>query len=140
MGHGGARAGAGRPKKPLTEHWLRGTWKEDRHGERPRHVHAIAAAAPEDWRPATGDLDQLGDPGRQFVERLLEGFKCSHAEGVLVLECGHATDALAALRGLPMDGKTLGEINTIQRLEITWSRQLAALLCQLRVTHATTTT
>lgn len=56
----------------------------------------------------------------------------STSEGVILLEAAHAVDALAAVRALSLDGKTAGEVNTIQRLEIAWSRQLASLLAQLR--------
>ena len=57
------------------------------------------------------------------------------AEGVLVLEAAHATDALAALRALSMDGKTLTEINSIQRLEIAWS-QAARVIALATENHA----
>jgi hypothetical protein len=44
------------------------------------------------------------------------------------------------LRALSMDGKTAGEVNTVQRLELAWSRQLASLMAQLRTNHEATTT
>ena len=62
------------------------------------------------------------------------------AEGVVLLEAAHAVDSLAALRALSMDGKTLAEINTIQRLEICAGAGSSRPCCaQLRVSHATTT-
>lgn len=89
--------------------------------------------APDEWQPASEDLAALGDAGRAFVSRLFEGFTVSNAaEGAILLEAGHSVDALSAIRGLSMDGKTVPEINAFQRLEIAWSRQLASLLAQLR--------
>ena len=38
MPHGGARRGAGRPKKPLELKLLEGTWRKDRDGELPTGV------------------------------------------------------------------------------------------------------
>jgi hypothetical protein len=139
MPKGGARQGAGRPRKPLADHWLRGTHRADRHGPLPKNVIPMRTTAPEDWQPSPEQIDVLEDSGRGFVAQLLERFTFNAAEGVILIEAAHAVDALAALRGLSMADKTIGEINTIQRLEQGWSRLLASHMAQLWVTHETTT-
>ena len=60
MAKGGARLGAGRPRKPLQDHWIRGTYRKSRHGELPKHVHRLPAASPDDWQPTEADLKGWG--------------------------------------------------------------------------------
>ena len=132
MAPGGKRLGAGRPKKPLIEHLTRGTYRRDRHGELPAHVHQMPMV--DDWMPTQEDLDALGPAGRDFVARVLEASKVSSvSEGYTVLEAAHCVDALAQIRAVSTIGKSVAETNMLQRLELSWSKQLAALLSLLRV-------
>jgi hypothetical protein len=130
MGRGGARANAGRRPLPKSEHWLKGSWRVGRHGPRPPTLAAVVelptpgAAA---WTPSADDLAELGPAGRVFVEMIVGRFDVGLVEGRLLMEAGHAVSALADLRaGKRTDGEQ-------QRLELAWSRHLAALVGQLRM-------
>ena len=51
MPKGGARPGAGRPRKPLADHLLRGTYRRDRHGPLPSNVVPMPAPQSGGWQP-----------------------------------------------------------------------------------------
>jgi hypothetical protein len=51
------------------------------------------------WRPDAADLAALGTAGRVLVEALLSRYDFAAVEGCVLLEAGHAADALAAVRG-----------------------------------------
>lgn len=84
---GGRRPGAGRPRKPTAEHVLNGTFRPDRHGPRPAHVHALTAAAPEaDWRPSPADVAGLGAVALEWMTAILTTYRLDGAlEGRRVL-------------------------------------------------------
>ena len=135
MPRGGARLGAGRPRMPLTQHVLRGTWRKDRHGELPAHVHAIDAEGGSDaWMPAEAQLQALGEAGRAFLERMLSANDVTAVEGELLLELGHCTQALADVRAIPREGLTLKEANALGRLEQGWVQRFSSLMQMVRTT------
>ena len=97
MPRGGARVGAGRRPKPMTEHVLAGTYRQDRHGPRPARV--LAMPPPEAaWQPTASDLTGLGSAGRELIDRLLADYDVSPVDGLQLLEAARAADVLAELR------------------------------------------
>jgi len=114
---------------PKAEHWLKGSWRVDRHGPRPASLAAVVEAPSPGavWMPSADDLAALGPAGRAFVQMLLARFEVGVVEGRLLTEAGHAVSALADLRT-----RTRTDAEQ-QRLELAWSRHLAALLGQLRL-------
>lgn len=105
MPRGGARPGAGRPRKPVEHHVLAGTIRPGRHAVR---VAALAARPAGNsnqsiWEPSGADLDALQDPGRAFVASYLAAYDVTVNEGGLLLELGHIVDRLSELRLLRAD-------------------------------------
>src|SRR5918995_3164475 len=128
MPRGGRRAGAGRPRLSPATHMLRGTWRPSRHGVRPATSSAVEMPVPTgSWRPDAADLAALGTAGRVLVEALLSRYDFAAVEGCVLLEAGHAADALAAVRAAEQPDIIA------QRLEMQWSKHYAALLAQLHV-------
>ena len=129
MPSGGRRAGSGRKRLSPATHLLRGTWRPSRHGVRPATSAAVlelpAPVGP--WAPTTADLAALGASGRVLVEALLSRYDFAPVEGCVLLEAGHAADALATVRAAAQP-----DVST-QRLEMQWSKHYAALLAQLHV-------
>ena len=134
MAKGGARLGAGRPRKPLAHHVLAGTYRADRHGPLPAHVHPIGAGTVDAWMPDAGQLAGLGPSGKLFVDRMTEAHTFTAAEGEILIEAGHVVSALAAVRSEPRKGKSLRDVGMLERLELGWSRQFGSLMAQLKVT------
>jgi hypothetical protein len=123
--HGGARPGAGRPRKPLIRHYVEGTWRRSRHGVPPT-TGATVLALPTPaaaWVPGPAELAGLESAGQALVGTLLAQYDFTAAEGPVVIEAGHVADRLAALRRVA---------DPSPRLEMAWIRLLAALLSQLR--------
>ena len=129
MPRGGKRKGAGRPRLSPATHLLRGTWRPSRHGVRPPTSAAVLEmpAAAGVWAPDAADLAALGTAGRVLVEALLARYDLAPVEGRVLVEAGHAADALATVRAAEQP-----DIIT-QRLEMQWSKHYAALLAQLHV-------
>jgi hypothetical protein len=79
MPRGGARAGAGRRRKPIAEHVARGSYRRDRHGPLPsdllRGGNVLPMLAPAvTWEPGADDVASLGAAGRAYVERLITAY------------------------------------------------------------------
>lgn len=101
MARGGARVGAGRPRRPIAEHLARGTFRPYRHGPRPAaNVLPMLPAPSKDWTPTPDDLAGLGDAGRALVARILAHYDPTTVEGLQLLEAARAADVLAALRAV----------------------------------------
>ncbi len=105
MSRGGARAGAGRPRKPLELHLLKGSYRRDRHGELPEHLRpgaggqVLAMPAPAkppaaDWRPTRAERKALSPRARARLDATLAEFKLDALEG------GRLLDALRSLSRL----------------------------------------
>jgi hypothetical protein len=135
MPRGGARQGAGRPPKALSTHVRANTYRPDRHGSLPGNVVALPAPSrTETCAPTEADLANVGPAGRAFVARMLaEHDGLSPVDSALLIETGHVVAALAAVRGVDRRGRTLKEHAQLDRLELAWSKQFAALIAQLRV-------
>lgn len=138
MARGGARPGAGRPKKALAVHRLRGTFRPSRHGARAANVALLPS--PESthtpgWTPSTSDLKALDDVARKFVEDFLQDFTFGPAEGRLLLELGHVASRLAALRAARKEVETASEAVVLERLEQNWVRLFASLAASLKVSE-----
>ncbi len=77
MPRGGARSGAGRPRKPLATHVLHGSYRRDRHGELPAGGRAAVLQMP----PPTHDapdvealMTGLELEGRQLIIEMLAAY------------------------------------------------------------------
>jgi hypothetical protein len=129
MPRGGKRKGAGRPRLSPATHLLRGTWRPSRHGVRPATSAAVLAMPVPvgSWAPKPADLAALGAAGRALVAELLSRYDFGVVEGCVLIEAGHAADALATVRAAAQP-----DVST-QRLEMQWSKHYAALLAQLHV-------
>jgi hypothetical protein len=100
MPRGGARPGAGRPRKSLATHVLRGTYRPDRHGPRPSNVVALPAPVA-DWMPAQSDMIGLGARARDWLDATLTTHRLDALEGAHVLLALRCLDRLDQLeRGL----------------------------------------
>jgi hypothetical protein len=120
MARGGARPGAGRPRKALQDHALAGTFRRDRHGSR---------LAPSTTPAVAGDLRELvmaglREAGRSFAGSVLDGYDLTPAEGHIVRVAGLALDDAAALRRCERTPETI-------RLEQASIRQFLAATRQL---------
>ncbi|HXG70038.1 MAG TPA: hypothetical protein VNJ04_05420 [Gemmatimonadaceae bacterium] len=113
----------GANKKTLAELVLMGSYKPSRH----RHL-LERAVEPTDWQPSAADLALLGEAGRAFVGQMVAAFEFSLQDGVLLMEAAHAADACAHWRAEPRDARS-------SRLALAWSKQLAALLHQLKASR-----
>lgn len=133
MPRGGARVNAGRPAKPIADHIRRNTYRPDRHGPRPATVLAMPPPAAPPWTPTPAELETQGKAGRAFVRRMLDRYGFTAAEGELLLEAGHAVSALAAVRSVSRQRLALKDLAALERIELGWSRQFAALLGALKV-------
>jgi hypothetical protein len=68
-----------------------------------------------------------GAAGRALLARFMERYELSLTEGEILLEAARAADVLTALRA-----QALVDV-AAQRLELAWSRHLAALLQALHL-------
>jgi hypothetical protein len=132
MPKGGARPGAGRPRKALQTHLLAGSYRRDRHGERPSNVVPMPDSSTE-WQPTAADLGAIPEPGRRVVMDLLAKYAFGLIEGPLVLEAGRAVTALDVIRELARKTRPLDEALKLQRLELQWQQRLQSLLLSLKV-------
>jgi hypothetical protein len=132
MPRGGKRSGAGRPRLSPASHLLRGTWRPSRHGVRPATSAAVLEmpVPTRSWAPDAADLAALGTAGRVLVASLMSRYDFAPVEGYVLLEAGHAADALAAVRAAEQPD------SITQRLEMAWSKHYAALLAQLHLEKA----
>jgi hypothetical protein len=124
---------SGRPRKPLAHHLVTGSYRPDRHGPLPRNVLPMPAPPAQPWAPDAAALTEMGPSGRAFVRVMVGSYEFSLVEGVLLLEAGHAVAALSAVRAINRTKGSLRELAAVERLELSWQKQLAALLAQLRV-------
>lgn len=125
----------GRNRVPVEEHLLRGTFRPARHGARPVTDGNVVAMPPSEgsWTPEPDDLAALTESGRAFVSRMLARYDFTPIEGLLLIEAGHAVSSLEAVREMSRAGRTLREAAAVERLELAWQKQFAALLAQLQV-------
>ena len=136
MPRGGRRIGAGRPARPVAEHIQRGTYRRDRHGDRPVIGNlAVMPHAGSGWAPSDQDVAALTKPGRAFLDSLLAEFEFNGIEGKLALEAAHAVDRLKAIRRVSTKAETLREVAAIERLDQGWSKLLTGLLVSLKVSR-----
>jgi hypothetical protein len=120
---------SGRPRKPVADLLRTDTFRRDRHGA--RAGDAGRAPAGPDWQPPPEALAALGTAGRALVDAMLAAYALSASEGLLVVEAGHAADAVAMWRRRAAeDGREQGAAS---RLYLGWSRHLAALMMALKV-------
>ena len=98
MPKGGARPGAGRPRKSVASHLLTGTFRPSRHGPRPAagHVLSLPSAEP-DWRPSPADLAGLGVRAREWLALTLATYTLDAVEGAHALLALRCLDRCAAL-------------------------------------------
>jgi hypothetical protein len=137
VGRGGARAGAGRHRKPLALHLLNGTYRPDRHGPLPPDGVPAAPAVPGiplDWQPDATDLARLGAEGKVFIREALEAGEYNFIAGRLLLETADCLDLLAAYRkdiaerGIILTSKRGGtRVHPLLRESWKASRHLASL-------------
>jgi len=104
MARGGARVGAGRPKKPLEAHKRAGTFRADRHGPRPAVVGALAMAPAVNvaQAPPATLLAGLGESGVRFLRSAYADFEqIGNMEGEVLRVAAEAYDdaAMARARG-----------------------------------------
>ena len=131
---GGMRPGAGRPRKSTAEHVLAGSFRADRHGPRPAHVHALVApTADMDWRPSPEDVAALGDLAQAWLAAVLATWRFdSEIEGrrlLLALESLDRADQLK--RALQAEG--VGANAGLHRALDRELRQFAAQWAELRL-------
>lgn len=101
MPRGGARVGAGRPRKPL-ELIAKGSYRPSRHGPRPAAaVLRMPAADPVTWMPSDADVAGLSTDGRALIARVLAAYEPTVIDGLQLLEAARAADVLARLRAAP---------------------------------------
>ena len=82
MPSGGARRGAGRPRKGLALHQIEGTIRPARHG------NVLAMPRPDsgaDWWPADADVQALWPRSQEWLEATLHLYRLSAVEGGMVL-------------------------------------------------------
>ena len=124
MPRGGARTGAGRPRKPVMEHIVRGTYRAARHGPRPSNVLLMPEPS-SSWAPTAEDVAGLGDAGHVLVARMLGSYEVTPVEGVQLLEAARAADVLAQLRA--------EEAPDLRQVRL-WSAYYTALIRMLGLT------
>ena len=78
------------------------------------------------WAPEATDLAALGTAGRRLIAAVLARYEVALVEGCVLIEAGHAADALTIVRAAQPDVVT-------QRLELQLSKHYAALLAQLHL-------
>jgi hypothetical protein len=119
----------------VQDHLRADTYRADRHGALPANVVSMPLAPTLPWQPEDSDLGGIGPAGRELIARMLDHYEFTLAEGLLLLEAGQAAAALSAVRTVDRSGRALRELATLDRMEIAWQKQLAALLAQLKVSE-----
>jgi hypothetical protein len=112
---------------PPEVHWLRGTFRKDRH-TRP------SSSKTADWTPTAPQLAALGVAGRAFVDRVRADYVFVPLEGEVVLQAAQVLDRLEALRQA-RDGADLALRLKLDRVEQGWLRQYAMFLNALKVSR-----
>lgn len=79
------------------------------------------------WAPEATDLAALGVAGRRLIAAVLARYEVALVEGCVLIEAGHAADALTIVRAAAQP-----DVVT-QRLELQLSKHYAALLAQLHL-------
>ncbi len=99
MPRGGARAGAGRKRKPMAKHWLDGTWRPDRHGPRPTgNLAVLPAPAPAgDWRPTEQDRAGLGPRACALLDAVIGKWQFDMVEGAQLMLAMRSLSRLEAM-------------------------------------------
>lgn len=104
MPRGGRRIGAGRPRKPIAELKLMGTYRNDRHAHRPETPVRSLAATATVLAPGVPPmpaflLDGLGDAGRRLVGAIWTAADITGGELELLRQCGRLLDDAEAAGG-----------------------------------------
>ena len=91
MPRGGARPGAGRPRKSLAAHALHGT-RPARHGQLGTATAATVLTMPSaaqagDWRPTESEIEPLSPLARKWLAAALSLYHLDPLEGERLLEC-----------------------------------------------------
>lgn len=98
----GKKGRSGRPRKPIEQHVLSGTYRRDRHGPLPADLGSVrafpttvgaTALAPDVPSVPAELVEGLSEPGRRFVSQVwakFEGFNA--AECALLRQAGRALD------------------------------------------------
>lgn len=135
MARGGARPGAGRPRTPVATLRLTGGFRPGRHGHRLATATAPVADLPAGgWQPAPEALAALDAAGQALVLAVLGACELTTVvEGAVLLEAGHAADALARWRAVDLEACSLMDRARAGREVRGWSALLAQLLAQLKV-------
>lgn len=132
---GGKRVGAGRPRKPLIEHVVMGTYRRARHG--PVVGNLALTTAPiskqSEWMPAPADLQVLGAAGRRFVAETLTAFETSFVDGQRLLQAARAIDVAEGYRKIDRTGLSQRDTLGLDRAELGWRTLFARLLSELGV-------
>lgn len=135
MPKGGARPGAGRPRKPIESLVLSGSIRPVRHAARLAVLAGATARNSKEiqWEPTAADLERLQESGREFVTGYLDAYDISAAEGALLLELAQVVDRLAEVRALRVDPlASIKERMALDRLEMGWSRLFASYSAMLK--------
>lgn len=129
-GSGGARVGAGRPRKDAASLHLAGTWRADRHAGR-------AAVAPFPARPASAEIPRapshLSARARGIWRDVLTEWQLTSAQIALLLLACEALDRAEAARvvcareGLVLDGAAHPCVRIAEAATTTYRQCLAAL-------------
>jgi hypothetical protein len=124
LGHGGARAGAGRPKKSAHDHWLAGT--TDRlpkptpdPSSNVTHlppVHDPRADLGDGWSPSRSQRARLGRAGRAYLDDVVSRFDIANTEAAAVLTIASHHDAIDRLHLLLKKATLIREHVQLERL------------------------
>lgn len=95
MPRGGARPGAGRPRKPLAEHVLNQTYRADRHGPLPANV--VPMPMHSGWHPAPSEVKRLGARARDWLAAILRLYQLDELEGRRLLEALRSLTRIEAM-------------------------------------------
>jgi hypothetical protein len=131
-GWGGARLGAGRPRKSAEAHRLAGTRPSP--PRRPSNVVSMperAADGADSWAPTAAQLRALDRAGRSFLRDLIAKNDVAPTEAHLVLSAAEATDGITRLKTLMRRAKSFREQLTCARLLFEQQRRVEALMTQL---------
>jgi hypothetical protein len=109
---------------PDQVHWLRGTWRRD------RHDLPTSPPAP-DWTPTAAQLGALEPAGRAWLDRFLAEQVVSSIEGEVILTLALIEDRLAEIHQARLTADLTLRLK-LDRLEQNWLRQRATLLLALK--------
>jgi hypothetical protein len=112
---------------PDQVHWLRGTFRKDRHT-------LPSSSKTAEWTPTEAQLAAVGQAGRAFVARVLAEYVFTPMEGELVLEAAQVCDRLAQIRQARGDADVALRLK-LDRVEQGWLRQFSTLAFALKVSR-----